>query len=224
MPIKRDIIYTRFLECSNYATDQFWENIFEELAYGKCPYGTYISKDFLCCNFKNKDFNYKIEKNKDALVIYNEVYNLLTTKLGLLSQNDKQKKRKAFKDFEDNIKDSRKCWNDIRKKNIKELLIEIYVTDMKVKYNLSIQDSRYLLSLIYMAMLFKVISSNDIIYENDRIVNVKGISFHDKKIIIERELYQIENNISPTIILDKKLLSDNWEKYIKDLYKISLTI
>ena len=117
MPIKKDLVYPFFLECCRFATDIFWENIFEDLAYGKSPYGTYISKDFLCCSYRNKDFSYKIEK-KDPEVIYNELYNLLSVKLGLLSQSEKVKKRKAFKDMENTMKDTRKNWNDIKKKNI----------------------------------------------------------------------------------------------------------
>ena len=46
MPIKKDIVYPGFIECLQFTEDIFWENIFEDLAYGKTPYGTYISKDF----------------------------------------------------------------------------------------------------------------------------------------------------------------------------------
>ena len=81
---KKDILYPIFLECLQYTTDTFWENIFEDLAYGKTPYGTYINKNFLCCNYKNKEFSYKIEK-KNADQLYNDVFNLLAKKLGLLS-------------------------------------------------------------------------------------------------------------------------------------------
>ena len=63
MTIKKEIIYPIFLECCQYTTDIFWENVFEDLSYGKTPYGTYITKDFLCCNYKEKEFSYKIEKN-----------------------------------------------------------------------------------------------------------------------------------------------------------------
>jgi len=131
MPIKREIIYPIFLECCQFTDDKFWENVFEDLAYGKTPYGTYISKDFLCCSYKKKEFSYKIEKKlpKD---VYNDVYDLLTNKLGLLSPLEKSKKRKIFKDIEEDITESRKNWNDIKKKNIKELLIELYVARMKI--------------------------------------------------------------------------------------------
>ena len=121
MPIRKEILYPIFLECYNHSDDIYWQNIFEDLSYGISPYGTYFSKDYLCCNYKKKEFSYKIEQ-KDSKQIYKDVYNLLTKKLGLLSQTQKIEKKKDFINFEDSIKETRKTWNDIRKKNIKELL------------------------------------------------------------------------------------------------------
>jgi len=220
MPIKKEIIYPVFLECCQYTDDTFWENIFEDLAYGKAPYGTYISKDFICCSYKKKEFSYRIEK-KDVKTIYIEVYNLLTRKLGILSQREKVKKRKAFTDLEETIKESRKSWSDIKKKNMKELLIELYVTRMKIKHSLSIKQARYLLSVIMLALAFKVITGDDIEYVNDHIVHIDGIDFTNKQVIVERDLYNLEVSFAHHIVLDKKLMSDNWDKYLKDLRKIT---
>ena len=115
MHIKREIVYPMFLECCQHADDIFWETIFEDLAYGKPPYGTYISKDFLCCSYKKKEFSYKIEK-KNSLTLYSDIYDLLTKKVGILSQREKIRKKKDFSDLEESIKESRKSWNNIRKK------------------------------------------------------------------------------------------------------------
>ena len=218
MPIKKDLVYPFFLECCRFTSDIFWENIFEDLAYGKSPYGTYISKDFYVVAIEIKILATKLKK--DPEVIYNELYNLLSVKLGLLSQSEKVKKRKAFKDMENTMKDTRKNWNDIKKKNIKELLIELYVTDMQTKHSLSTKQAKHLLSIIFIAIVFKVITNNDIIYENNRIQHIEGIDFIKKQIIIKRDLYKLEVSFAPNIIIDKKLMSDNWDKYLKDLKKL----
>lgn len=218
MPTKKEIVYPIFLECCQYATDSYWENIFEELAYGKSPYGSYISKGFLCCSYKKKDFSYKIEK-KNPKQMYEDIYNLLTTKLGLLSQQDKIKKRKLFKDVEKSLNDCRKNWNDIRKKNVKELLIELYVTRMKDEHSLTIKQARHLLSVIYIGLVFKVITCKDIDYSEGQINNIEGITFTKRKINIEKNLYNLDVNFTTNIIFDKKLMSDNWEKYIKERNK-----
>lgn len=219
MPVKKEIIYPIFLECCEFSEDTFWKNVFEDLSYGKCPYGTYITKDFFCCNYKNKEFSYKIEK-KDPEILYNDIYELLSKKLGLLSHKDKIKKKIDFSILENEIKENRKNWSNIRKKNIKDLLIENYVIEMKKTYSLSIKQSRELLSIIFIAMVFKVITIKDIEYSDGVIKNINGISFKNKEIIVDRDIYDFDINITPYIIVDKKSMSDNWEKYLDILRKL----
>lgn len=220
MLVKKELLYPIFLECCQHADDTFWENIFEDLAYGKAPYGTYISKDFLCCGYKKKEFSYKIEK-KTSDIIYKEIYALLTKRLGLLSQREKVKNKKVFTDLEDSIKDTRKKWSDIKKKNMRELLIELYVTRMKNKHMLSPKQAKYLISIILIAIVFKVITAVNIHYSDGRINSIDGIDFDKKQVIIKRDLYSLEVNFSPHIVIDKKVMADNWEKFLENLRRFS---
>ena len=216
MVVKNEIIYPIFLECIKYCVDSFWESVFEELVYGKPPYGTYISKDFIYCSYKGKEFSYKIEK-KDSKVMYDELYELFFVKLGLL---DKIKKKVDFYNFEKNIKENRnKCWSNIRKKNVKDLYIENYVIDMKKKHNLTLKEARHLLSMISIGMIFKVISHKDIIYENGVIENIRGITFHNKKLILEKNIYDLNTKYA-CILIDKPVLSTEWDKFIKKLEEL----
>jgi hypothetical protein len=219
MTIKKEIIYPIFLECCQYSNDIFWENIFEDLAYGKTPYGTYISKGFLCCNYKDKEFSYKIEQ-KDSEQLYKDIYLLLSKKLGLLSQRDKMKKKIDFFNIEEDLKEGRKNWSSIRKKNIKDLLIENYVVDMKNKHLLTLKQTQYLLSIIFIAMIFKVITVKDIHYENGKIEHIDGIEIKHKEINILRDIYNTETTLNNCIIIEPNLMSDNWEKYLINLKKI----
>ena len=45
--IKNELVYPIFLKCCEISDDDFWKYVFEELAYGRSPYGTYIKKGFL---------------------------------------------------------------------------------------------------------------------------------------------------------------------------------
>jgi hypothetical protein len=218
MVIKKEIIYPVFLECCEFTIDAFWENLFEDLAYSKTPYGTYIHKNFICCSYKNKEFSYKIER-KDPEILYNDVYNLLTKKLGILSQKEKVKKRVDFHKTESRIKEFRKDWGNIRKKNIKDLLVQRYVVNMKNKHSLTFKQAKYLLSVIFIAMVFKVITSKDIDYSDGKIQNIECLEFTDKKIIIKCDIYNIDVNFSPEILADKKIMADNWDKYLTALRK-----
>ena len=90
---------------------------------------------------------------------------------------------------------------------------------MKNKYSLSIKQAKYLLSIIFIAIVFKVITPKDIEYSDNKIQNIDGIEFSTKNIIIKRNIYNIEIEFSQETILDKKLMSDNWEKYLSALRK-----
>lgn len=216
---KKEIIYPIFLECFQFIKDTFWENIFEDLSYGKCPYGTYINKGFLCCNYKGKEFNYKLEK-KNPEQLYKDTYNLLVKKIGLQSQRDKIKNKTNFQNIENEIKEYRKSWNTIRKKNIKDLLIEKYIIDMKHKYNLSIAQCRKLHSYINIAIILKSISSKDIDYKDGVITDIKGISFEKNKIIYEKDIYNFDKESRNCILIEKNYMSDTWDKYLIYLRKL----
>lgn len=222
--IKRELIYPVLLECCQFTNDIFWRNIFEELAYGRTSYGIYISKNFICCSQKKKEFSYKIE-NKDPQVIFSELYNIFKNKVGIQSHQERLNNRKAFNELEDETKNNIKNnWNSIKKKNMKELLIELYVTKMKNKYFLTLEQARYLISIIYIGILFKVIiPKRDINYTNGEIINISGIEFDRKKVILNRDIYSVE--IGDTIFSSnepqKQTMADNWHTYIKNLQKLS---
>jgi hypothetical protein len=218
MTTKKEILYPFLLECCKFSTDSYWENIFEDLSYGKTPYGSYINKNFICCSYKNKEFSYKLER-KDSKVLYDEIYDLLANKLGILSHKDKMKKRIIFHQTESKIKDFRQTWSNIKKKNIKDLLIERYVIGMKNGYNLSVKQTSYILSVIYLAIVFKVITSKDIEYSDGKIQYIDGVEFSDKNIIIKRDIYNINIKVSKEIMSDKKIMNSNWLKYILTLKK-----
>lgn len=220
MVIKKDIVYPVFVKCCDYIEDSFWKSVFEDLAYGKTVYGTYIVKNFICCSYKGKEFSYKIEEEKEPRIIYEELYNLFNKKLGLCSQVDRKKKQETFQSIEKHIKNIRTSnWSAIKKKGIKELIIENFVIDMKNKYNLTINQCKKLLAFISICIIFKVITSSDIQYENGKIENIKGISFKPNKIILTKRLGNCDSDYSHDIVFEKNTMSDYWGKYISVLLK-----
>jgi len=215
---KKEILYPIFLECCQFAEDTFWENIFEDLVYGKTPYGTYINKNFLCCSYKNKEFSYKIER-KDPKILYEDIYSLLTNKLGILSQREKNNKRIDFYRTENEIKENTQDWANIRKKNIRDTLVELYVIDMKQKYKLTNLQTKNLLSSIFIGLIFKVINSKDIIYEDGKITKIEGIEFQKGKYTLIKNIYNVEYDFTLEQDTEKKVMSENWKKYLTSLKK-----
>jgi len=213
MGVKKEIVYPFLLECVPYCTDNFWQCVFEDLAYAKPPTGSYISKNFLCCSYKNKEFSYKLQR-KDPELLYNEIYTLLTEKLGTLSQKEKLKKKLAFQDFEEHLREAKTDWSSIRKKSHKDMLYERYVLEMKEVHNLSMAKTRYLLSLLVVAIMFKCITSKDIEFSDNKIQNINGILIENGEITLTRSLCH-STEVTKIIEEEDNTISKNWESFVK---------
>jgi hypothetical protein len=216
--MKRELLYPFLIECCSFTNDRYWKNIFEDLAYGITPYGTYINKDFLTCNYKDKEFTYRIHK-KDPKDIYEELISLFRKKLNMMSRDEILKKKNDITNNQKEIIISE--WSNIKKKNLKEILIEKYAIEMSKKYNLNNQQTRYLVSVIFLSFIFKSLTSDDIILKDGKIENIIGITFEKGKVVMKKDIYEVvEINNSTSIIIDKAYMSDEWEKYLNNLRKM----
>lgn len=225
MPAKREIMYPFLLECIPYCSDPFWENVFEDLAYGKPPQNTFIVKNNLCCTYKNREFNYFLER-KDPKMLYTDIFTLLNEKGRLLSAKQKEQHRLDFQQIEDDIRESRREWNGIRKKYIRDAIYEKYVLEMKNKFDLTFKQCRWLLSVISLSLLFKTLTSKDIVFRDNAITEIKGIQFQPRKIIFAKRLTNDADEGGNEEDEDEgekevKTLSDLWNRYLHYLKNIN---
>ena len=139
----------------------------------------------MCSTYKGKSFSYKLIE-KEPVFLYNEIYKILTEKLGILSVNEHNQKRLLFEEIETGMRETSEEWSKIRRKNIKDIIIEIYVVTMKRTYNLSIIQARKLKSAIHLALQFKTITPADVEYVDGEIISIDGISFRQGKIVLNK--------------------------------------
>lgn len=188
-PLRRDVIYPIFLKCLPFVEDEFWKETFEELSYGNCYQGSYISKGFLCCSVKGKEFIYKFI-DKEPQRIYQDIAKLLKEKLNIMSKNDRKILISEFEDLEQQLKVLKQTeWNDIKKKSVKDILFQNYLIKHKKEYELRDSQIRCLYHTIMLGMMLKSIKNSDIIYHNGEIEEIKGISFSKGKYKIEIDIY-----------------------------------
>jgi hypothetical protein len=90
---------------------------------------------------------------------------------------------------------------------------------MKKKYFLSVKQCKYLLSIIFIGLIFKVFTIKDINYQDGKILDINGIEFKKKEIILKKDIYDIKCATNNIIIEDKNLMSTNWYKYLDYLNK-----
>lgn len=204
--------YNFFSDCVKYAETDFWVNIFTDLSNGVPPYGFSLYNDTISYKH-NKDKYVRISINTNPEKLYNIVNKFLYDN-GIMSSGERDKKKEDFNQDSSVCNDS---WSSIRKKNTRELLMQLYVLKVKKQYNLSIKQCRYLLSFIYMAVLFNEINQEDIHIVNGKIEKIDGITYSNGKIDFKIDLY---NNIGSSsndenrINLSGKTMITKWEKYI----------
>lgn len=205
--MKKDIQYPIFLKIANQMDDTFWKYIYEDLCYGKCPYGIYIQGDFICCFMKEKEFCYKIDEENPS--IKGELHNLLKNKAGILSEKEKiQQKEDFFK--------SKKNINLNNKKFIRENLIQSFVLQQSKNNHLSLDTARRLINFLFIGFVFKLLSLKNILLDETSIKEIKDIEFFNQKVILKNFLYQKSFKLDNTLFFEdesKKNIHQMWNNY-----------
>jgi hypothetical protein len=215
-----ELTFPVFLECRNYAPDKFWSKIFEDLAYNQPPPGVFIKNNHLCFNKNKQNISYYIYSENNYEKLFKYIYNLLHSDVGILSPNEKAENINKFNTSFFILKDKNISWSDIRKKHIKDVFIELFIIKIKNKYNLSIKESKKLLSVIQTSFLFKNKSNNDVHFENGEIKSINGLMLSEKTYIFDEQLFtqeeEEEEEDQTKYILNINLLINLWSKYLNE--------
>jgi hypothetical protein len=209
--MKAVILYPVFLECLAFCTgDSFWSYVFEDMAYGRPPFGTYMNHNYLCCAHRGHEFSYRIDTGKPVEKIFHEVSTLLREKMGLVSQEESEKRRRAMQPS------SSQAGHD-NKKIVRETALEQFVLRQKFLYKYSNGFVQKLFSVLLIGFLLKTISLHDIVYKGDRIENISCVEFHpSNRVVIRRNLYALREGAKharePSPV--KGLLSMAWAPYL----------
>ena len=238
--MKKNPIYPIFLKCMNYAETSFWRHVLEDLAHGRCPYGLYIKKNYLCSFLRGKECSYFIDTTKDTKQIYKEVISdILRDQIGLNSPEERNLEKEKFLQHKSKIMDHRKDdWNNIRKKMVRDILLEQFVLQQASVYRLSIILCRKILCLLFIGLLLKTVQNKDIEYDNGFIHSISGFEFEDRRCIIRKDiLCNNFDNIDFIKIpftgelpehndtyLYPKCLSSHWDSYLDTLSESIISI
>jgi hypothetical protein len=204
--MKKDIIHPNMIKCALLCNDPTWKSIFENLAYGKCPSGIYLNKNYINCATKGKEFSYKIDARKPVQELWREISCILKDFVSVDQQ--------SF-----TIGQGHTTWTQVKKKVIRDTLLEKYVLDKSVAFNLSMQVSRKLLSMLIIGLMFKTISSKNIEYRDGYIHHIDGFRYEPKKILLTKNIFnsKIRDDTIIDIYPTTKYLSEFWSLYIQEL-------
>jgi hypothetical protein len=179
---KKILRFPMLIEVSLRQKSDFWKDVFVNMAHGKAPSGCYITaSSFLVSNAKGRSFSYFLGDQNNAKSpdqIGAEIVDILTKKMNFMSVKDRIHKMEKFNDLKEQLKhefvESR--WTDLKKKNVKDQLLELYVLKEKAKRDLDIETARDELADISVKLIFKHIASDDVIMKNGEIETIIGVA------------------------------------------------
>lgn len=209
MPLKREVLYPVFLKCVPFVqNDLFWKDTFEDLAYGVCYGGAYITKGVLCSKVKSKEFVYKFN-DKEPEKICQDVIRLLKEKLNIMSKNERKAIIEEMVEVEESLSHMRRTeWSDIKKKSLKDILFQNFLIRMKYQWELKDSQVKKLYNTLNLALMLKSVKNTDIVYENGEIQEIRGFHFSKGRYRITLDLYSglEEECVKNTEKKDVKLL------------------
>lgn len=212
--IRKELMFPIFIKVSQLCKNAFWMYLYDDLAHGVCPHGAYIDTRTMsvCSKLKGKQFNF-VFAQQDPQYIYLTLTNLFSSKLNIYSHMEILHQRDEFDAY---LHLSCTHWKDIRKVNIKNILLQNFVLYLYKKYRFTMSHSRRILSIINMAFLFKLLSPSDVVYDSETssIVDIHGLDFES---ILEHQ-FKIPLKPVPNCQTDKtntkSSVKDSWHKFI----------
>jgi hypothetical protein len=221
MNIKQEdkkILYPIFEECAQLTLDPYWQQIFTECARGKLPKGSSIDHEGEIIYFKNK-FNinknyvsYRLGKNPE--IIFKDLKTMFQEHLNIKSNKDRQEQRDELDDMCKDLQESYgESWQKIKRKKIKEPIIRRYILDLKEMYSLSNVETAQVAQLIRLGFLLNWITNVDVVYENQRIVDINTLHFDTDERLFSIDIPSIQYKREYKNKLPS--LSQFWEKHLE---------
>jgi hypothetical protein len=204
------------LEVSLRHNNTFWSEVFKKLAYGRAPYGCYVtSSSFLVSTNKGHEFTYFIgDQDKSPDAIGNELIDILKKKMNFMSISDRLRKLDVFRNTKRKLKDKlwRSKWVDIRRKKLKDQIIEMYVLKLQESSSLSLRSIKYLLAAIIIGLIFKTIEPDSIEMKNGTITSIPSLKLVGNNWCLETVDRSENIKIHHISVKPKKTLHDIWVK------------
>ncbi len=179
---RKELIHSVFLECAKNVIDEEWINLYEDLAYGKCPKGLFMIGCCLNSSNKKNPLKYNFE-GKTVQEITSELHPLIIEKTTFRSERDIKNINRNSEKIKDKIRSLKNIskFSDIKKKKTREILLDLFMIRMKEKYTLTDVEIKQLRKQIITGFAYKYFASSNVIYKSEAIQYIKGLEFDKEK-------------------------------------------
>jgi len=203
--MKKEGINTLMMKCVILTENKIWKSFFENMARGKYPPGITIHKNVIQGSQKGKEIHYKLDSKKSTQEIQMDLMNLFKEHV----QNNENHL---------SVGQGHTNWTQVKRKVIRDTLLERYVLERSLSYQLTHYVAKRLLSLLIIGLMFKTISSKNIFYSDGYIEEIEGFKFIPKKVLITKNFFhsKMRDEVVSTI-QTPCYLSESWNLYLQEL-------
>lgn len=221
----KPIVNPIFEKLANLTDDIFWKTTFLDCARGKLPRGFTFKNNLL--TFKKGNRMTCLELTSNLPESFTSTMNFFQSAAGIMSSQDRKKIRKKEEEriLEQIEKDLDKNWKDIRKENLKEVLLNEFITEICERLNFDENEKRELITTIKKGIMLKCFNNDNIIMEDGKIVEIDGLIYDEKKRQYEiDDDYIVKRNRKFSSLGIEKIENKNnivfiemWQKYLENL-------
>ena len=138
--ILKPIINTIFEKCAGLSDDDFWKAIFTDCARGKFPRNFIFKNNLLTHKKGNKLVT--LELTSSPIDVYMATMNFFQARGGIMSLSDRHrmKQREEEKLIEEMENDNELSWGQVRKENLKDVLLNEFIGDICRKMNFDLEE------------------------------------------------------------------------------------
>ena len=214
---KKTIVYPVFTKCAENCKDEFWKQLFEDLAFSKTPKNIIILSQQIVCTNGKKSFSKMCNSydfsHKTYSQICEELIPFLQTNSSIFSTKDLKKKKKVIQDLKKELSEqNNQKWQQIKNNNLKKIMILDFVIDVKNKYNWEWSHTKNFLNYL-LNYIKRQGSSKKIEVVEGKILSIEGIS-------IERFELDSFGDFSKENKYKSLKKDTRWEVYIKKHLKL----
>ena len=206
------LLYPIFEECKKYTLDSYWKDILSDCSINRFPMGARYDPKRNTLTIKTKSHSSVHALPTEPVELYTVLVKIFREELGLKSDREvalQRDKLERIIEARNNAKEGE--WKKIKTKLIRDEILMEFTEKLCKEYKLSGTETRKLHSLISLGFQFKSLISDDVVYEDGQITEIRGLEFDEKK----KKFFLS----SPPIIPNKSDRSTNKDKMYSFLDK-----
>lgn len=197
-----ELVFPQLLACCAHTKSDYWERLFENLAYGKSPPQCYIETHFLC---KVKAFRYDLTTPMSDEKRHQEIVSLLVA-------NGSPTPERALVWDAQMIHETPTRWNMLGKKDNKVDHLYRYIHRTTKKHRLDARQQDELRRIVMSMFLCGTLNGDDVVLTDGVITDITSITFNGVGDPSCVAVYKTE--VPGKQATPSRTLTSDWKRYV----------